>query len=168
MKRFEIDGETIEYEVSGSGEPVLFIHGAFVADTFLPLQFQQSLVGRYQLFNYHRRGYAGSSRSAAPGSISRQAADCAQLLKHVGVESAHVVGHSFGGVIAIQLALDAPEVVHTLALLEPGLMVGSSAQPYREALLAGAERWRNVDAPTVVDEFLEARWPGYRSPLERE
>ena len=41
---------------------------------------------------------------------------------------------AFGGCIALQLALDSPEVVHSVALLEPGLMVGASAQAYREAL----------------------------------
>ena len=40
---------------------------------------------------------------------------------------AHVVGHSFGGAVALQLALDAPDLVHSLALLEPALFVGASA-----------------------------------------
>jgi pimeloyl-ACP methyl ester carboxylesterase len=54
----------------------------------------------------------------------------------------HVVGHSFGGCIALQLALDSPHVVRSLALLEPALFVGASARSYRESLLRSAERYR--------------------------
>jgi pimeloyl-ACP methyl ester carboxylesterase len=146
---------------------VVFIHGAFIADTFRPLLVEPSLAGRYRLILYHRRGYAGSSRASGSISIAQQAADCRALLRHLGVERAHVVGHSYGGDVALQLALDTLDVVHSLALLEPALMVGASAQGYREALARGAERYREAGAEVVVNEFLQARWPGYRATLDR-
>ena len=167
MERARTDGAELEYEVSGTGEPVVFIHGAFIADTFRPLLAEPSLAGRYRLILYHRRGYAGSSRASGPVSVARQAADCRALLRHLGVERAHVVGHSYGGAVALQLALDTPGVVHSLALLEPALMVGASAQGYRESLARGVERYREAGAAVVVDEFLQARWPGYRAALDR-
>ena len=167
LNRASVDGADLEYEVSGTGEPVAFIHGAFIADTFRPLLTEPSLAGRYRLILYHRRGYAGSSRASGPVSVARQAADCRSLLHHLGVERAHVVGHSYGGDVALQLALDAPSVVHSLALLEPGLMVGASAQEYRESLARGVERYHEAGAEVVVDEFLKARWPGYRATLDR-
>jgi pimeloyl-ACP methyl ester carboxylesterase len=169
LERARTDGSELEYEVSGRGETAVFIHGAFIADTFRPLLAEPSLAGRYRLILYHRRGYAGSSRASEPVSIARQAADCRALLRHLGVERAHVVGHSYGGDVALQLALDAPGVVHSLALLEPGLMVGASAQGYRDALAQGVERYREAGAAVAVDEFLQARWPGpgYRVALDR-
>jgi len=167
LERASIDGAELEYEVSGTGEPVVFIHGAFIADMFRPLLAELSLEGRYRLILYHRRGYAGSSRPSGPLSIAQQAADCRALLHHLGVEHAHVVGHSYGGAVALQLALDAPGAAHSLALLEPGLMVGASAQGYRESLARGVERYREAGAAVVVDEFLQARWPGYRATLDR-
>jgi pimeloyl-ACP methyl ester carboxylesterase len=167
LERASLDGAELEYEVSGTGEPVVFIHGAFVADTFRPLLAEPSLAGHYRLILYHRRGYAGSSRTSGPSSIVQQAVDCLALLRHLGVDQAHVVGHSYGGDVALQLALDTPSVVHSLALLEPGLMVGASAQTYREALASGAERYREAGAAVVVDEFLQARWPGYHATLDR-
>jgi pimeloyl-ACP methyl ester carboxylesterase len=42
-------------------------------------------------------------------------------MQHLSIERAHFVGQSYGGIIILQVALDAPEVVHTLALLEPAL-----------------------------------------------
>ena len=167
MERASIDGAELAYEVVGTGEPVVFIHGAFIADTFRPLLAEPSLADRYRLILYHRPGYAGSSRNSGPVSVARQAADCRALLRHLGVARAHVVGHSYGGAIALQLALDTPDVVHSLALLEPALMVGASAEGYRRSLTQGAERYRDVGAAVVVDEFLQARWPGYRAVLDR-
>jgi pimeloyl-ACP methyl ester carboxylesterase len=165
--RASLDGTDLEYEVSGTGEPVVFIHGAFIADTFRPLLAEPSLAGRYRLILYHRRGYAGSSRASGPVSVALQAADCRALRRHLGVERAHIVGHSYGGDVALQLALDDSSVSHSLALLEPGLMVGAGAQDYRESLARGVERYHEAGAEVVVDEFLRARWPGYRAALER-
>ena len=75
MEKARTEGAELEYEVSGTGDPVIFIHGAFIADTFRPLLAEPSLAGRYQLIVYHRRGYAGSSRASEPVSGARQAAD---------------------------------------------------------------------------------------------
>src|SRR5918996_2043981 len=165
MDKAVVDGITLEHEVSGTGEPVVLIHGALIADTFRPLLAEPALAGRYRLIAYHRRGYAGSSRASGPISVARQAADCRALLRHLGVERAHVVGHSYGGIVALQLALDSPGVAHSLALLEPGLMVGASAQGYRESLARGVERYREAGAAVVVGEFLQARGPGDRATL---
>jgi pimeloyl-ACP methyl ester carboxylesterase len=168
VERASIDGITLEYEATGAGEPVVFIHGAFIADAFRPLVAEARLAGSYQRITYHRRGYAGSSRSAGPISVGRQAADCRALLSHLGVERAHVVGHSSGGAIALQLALDTPWVVHSLALLEPAVMVGSSAASYRESLVQSAQRYREAGAAAVMEQFFQARWPGYsRAALEQ-
>ena len=71
----------------------------------------------------------------APVSFADHASDAASLLDHLGVRRAHVAGHSFGGNIALQLALDHPEVVQTLALLEPWTF----AVPSAEAFLKQAE-----------------------------
>jgi pimeloyl-ACP methyl ester carboxylesterase len=166
LEKASLDGAELEYEVSGTREPVVFIHGAFIADAFRPLLSEPSLAGHHRLILYHRRGYAGSSRASGPLSVARQSADCRALLRHLGMERAHVAGHSYGGDVALQLALDTPSVVHSLALLEPGLMVGASAQDYRESLARGVERYREAGTAVVVDEFLQARWPGYRATLE--
>lgn len=167
LERMKTSEVVLEYIVSGMGEPVVLIHGALIADTFRPLLAEPSLTGRYRLILYHRRGYAGSSRASGPVTVPQQVADCLALLRHLGVERAHIVGHSYGGVIALQLALDAPDVVHSLALLEPALALGESAHGYRESLAQGVNRYRQVGSAAVVDEFLEARSPGYRAVLDR-
>jgi len=167
MERADVTSATLAYTITGAGEPVICIHGAFVADTFQPLLTEPSLAGRYQLITYHRRGYGNSSRTTRPTSIAQQASDCQALLAHLEVGRVHVIGHSFGGCVALQLALDTPAIVHSLALIEPGLMIGASRRPYREALVRGGQRSREVGTAVVVDEFLQARCPGYRARLDR-
>lgn len=68
---------------------------------------QQLLADRYRLVSYHRRGFAGSEsyKTDLPPTISRQASECQALMDYLQVRSAHLVGHSHGGVIALQLAL---------------------------------------------------------------
>src|SRR5215211_5677151 len=66
VQRVNINGAALEYEISGTGEPVLFIHGAFIADTFRLLLTEPALESRYQLILYHRRGYAGSDPLSGP------------------------------------------------------------------------------------------------------
>ena len=137
MDRAVVDGTTLEYEDSGVGEPVVCIHGAFIADSFRPLLSESSLADRYRLISYRRRGYVHSSPTGKTVSLAEEAGDCRRLLSHLGVGRAHVVGHSFGGAIALQLALDAPQLVHTLSLLEAALMVGESAPLF-------GRRWRTA------------------------
>jgi pimeloyl-ACP methyl ester carboxylesterase len=166
MQRAILDGITLEYETVGEGEPAVFIHGSLIADAFRPILGACDLARSNRLVTYHRRGYMGSSRPTRVVSIAEQAADCRALLRHLGIERAHVVGHSFGGVVALQLALDQPEMVATLALLEPALAVGASGPEYRQALSSSCQRFRDAGATVAVEEGLRARWPGFRAPLE--
>jgi pimeloyl-ACP methyl ester carboxylesterase len=161
-----IDGITLEYEAAGQGEPVVFIHGSFIADAFSPILDDPRLSGRFQLITYHRRGYAGSSAPSGVWSIADQAGDCRALLRSLGIQRAHVVGHSFGGVVALDLALSAPDLVATLALLEPALAVGASGPGYRQALTASCQRFREAGASVAMHETLRARWPEYDDHLE--
>ena len=107
--------------MTGSGEPVLLI-SPVIADGFLPLVAEPALADRHQLIRYHKRGWCGSTDTGAPVSVADHAADAAALLDRLGVSRAHIVGHSSGAAVALQLALDHPERVHTLALLELSLL----------------------------------------------
>jgi pimeloyl-ACP methyl ester carboxylesterase len=122
MKRVQLNGTDIEYEVRGSGAPVVFIHGSILSDGFVPVIEQTGIAENLQIVHYRRRGYAGSSRSVAGMTVQDWADDCIALLNHLGIASAHVAGHSFGATIALQMAIGAPGRVRKLALLEPPLL----------------------------------------------
>lgn len=128
MERAVVNGVELEYEVRGSGEPVLLIGGSHVANAFVPLLAEPALASQYQLMVYQRRGLAGSTHTPPPVSIADQSTDACGLLDHLGVRHAHVAGQSYGGVIGLQLALDRPEIVQSLALLEPALLTVPSGE----------------------------------------
>src|SRR5215510_8370832 len=108
MERVQLNGADIEFDVRGSGEPVVFIHGAILSDGFVPVIEQTGIAENFQIVDYRRRGYAGSSRALAGITMQAWAGDCIALLNHLGIASAHVAGHSFGAAIALQMAIDAP------------------------------------------------------------
>src|SRR5204863_8294161 len=103
MERAALDNVAIEYEVAGTGEPVLLIHGSVLADGGKPLMSAPALAHTFRLIRYHRRGYGGSTHPVAPISIAEQASDAARLMRFLGVDAVHVIGHSYGGVVALQL-----------------------------------------------------------------
>jgi len=169
METAEVNEIKLEFESRGTGEPVVLIHGSAVADSYLPLMGERSLSARYRLVRYRRRGYGGSSHSRPPVSIPDQANDCRALIRHLGIRNAHVVGHSYGGVIATRVALDAPDVVHSLSLLEPAFVGLLSAATAPGVDLARAiQNYRAGNKRDAIDDFL-ARVAGvrYRANLER-
>ncbi len=166
MERLEVDGTVMEYKVHGTGEPVLLIHLSVLADGLaVPLLAQQELASRYQLIHYYRRGYMGSSLGSLPLTPSLEAADAAALLRHLGVKTAHVVGHSFGGSIALQLAVDAPDLVHSLAVLEPAMPAAPDAQARMGALFGPVlQAYRSGDKRQAVQIFNDATFgPGWET-----
>lgn len=137
----------------GAGEPVVFIQTALTADELMPLASDPAL-GDYHKVLYHRRGYAGSSATAGPGSIRRDASDCAALLTKLGIDHAHVVGLSFSGAIGLQLAADVPERIRSLIVIEPPPVHTPSSEEFRAAnhqLIAT----RRAEGPEeALDELL--------------
>lgn len=168
MDRATLDGIELEYEVRGSGEPVALIHPGHYADWFMPLMAEPVLADRYRLLTYHRVGCAGSSPVHGAVSLAQQAAHCRALLRHLGIERAHVVGHSSSANIALQLALDAPDLVHSLGVLEPALVSVPSAHAGRGFVEAAIQLHRNGDNAGALDTFLRGVCgPGYREVLDR-
>jgi pimeloyl-ACP methyl ester carboxylesterase len=155
MERAKIDRIELEYEVKGSGEPVLLI-SPVVGTAFLPFMSAPALVDHYRLVRYHKRGWGGSTHTAPPVSIADHAADAAGLLEYLGITRAHVAGHSSGGPIALQLAFDRPELVGSLALFEPLLVRLPSAQPLFAKAAHAFEAYSGGDHERAVAGFLSA------------
>jgi pimeloyl-ACP methyl ester carboxylesterase len=155
MEHAKVNGVELAYEVVGSGEPMLFIHGAHLADALKPLVTEPALE-RFQRIRYHRRGLGGSSRpvETEPTSVAEQAEDAAGLLDHLGVGPAHVVGHSWGGAIALELAAQHPTTVASLVLLEPAFLTTPAGAAFGRALAPLVERYEAGDAEGAVHGFL--------------
>jgi 3-oxoadipate enol-lactonase len=124
---------TLSYLARGTGEPVLLVHAGVLADWFQPLLAEPALTGRYRLISYHRANYGQSSHVPGPLSVRDHARHARLLLLKLGIERAHVVGHSVGAAIALQLALDSPDVVHSLTVMDAAVSEqGNTSAPARE------------------------------------
>lgn len=152
MEIANVNGVELEYETTGSGEPVLLI-SPVVAGAFRPFMSAKPLE-RYLLIRYHKRGWCGSTHTASSVSIADHAADAAALLEELGVSRAHVAGHSSGGPIGLQLALDYPNRVHTLTMLEPSFLNLPSAQGLFAKAAPAMEAYGAGDHETAVESFL--------------
>lgn len=169
MQRATVDGGHVEFALHGSGDPMLFIHGAGIADAFLPLMNQPALAGIQQI-HYRRRGYGHSTAVGGPPEsfMARAAADAAQLLAHLGVGPAHVVGHSSGALVALDLACATPRAVRSLALLEPPLLGVPSTGPHMAALAPAVERYAAGDPAGGIDGLFSLVFgPGWRPVADR-
>jgi pimeloyl-ACP methyl ester carboxylesterase len=167
LNKVTIEGYQLECEVHGVGEPAVLIHGSVLADTYLPMLSEPSLSS-FKLVRYRRRGFGNSTPPASTISISDQANDCWALMSELNIARAHIVGHSYGGVIALQLALNHPEAVHSLALLEPAL-VGfvPKAAEFMGALAPVIETHRKGDCRGALEGFfLHVAGPDWRRSFD--
>ncbi|HEY4025266.1 MAG TPA: alpha/beta hydrolase [Candidatus Dormibacteraeota bacterium] len=140
----------LAYTVVGSGEPVLCIHGVNIADAILgPLSRCPNLLHEYQFISYHRAGYHESTLAKPELSVEEGAAHARELLDHLGIQKAHVLAYSFGGIVGFQFLLSYPEYAHTAVLLEAYL-------PREESGAIQA----NIDAYVTANElYTRARAP---------
>ena len=169
MNHATVNGVELEYEVRGAGEPVLLID-MLIADCFVPLLPEPALADAYQLIRYHKRGWVGSTHTPPPVSIADHAADAAALLEDLGVRRAHIAGHSTGASIGAQLALDHPEKVHTLTLLEPTLVSLPLGGAFLQAAAPVFEAYASGDHSGAFAMFVTAAsgldWEACRALLE--
>ena len=168
MDRVTLDGIELEYDTRGTGEPVVLVHAGVFTGFSLPLMEQPALIERHHVVHYHRVGCAGSSRVNGPVSVAQEAAHCVALMRQLGIDRAHIVGHSNSANLALQLALDAPEAVQSLVIIEPAFQhVPSAARRAKEFLIPALERYRAGDKGGAIDTFLRGTCgPDYRPVLD--
>lgn len=153
MERIEVPGGHVVGRAAGDGPPILFIHGSLTAaawDAFV----QQPALAPFRLITWHRRGYGGSSAAPDGFTMADQAADAAAVLAYAGVGAAHVVGHSFGGRVALRLFEDRPHLVASLALLESGGPPVAAPGPFVAVIEAAVAHHARGDDVAAMDGFL--------------
>jgi 3-oxoadipate enol-lactonase len=107
------------YELNGAGDPVVLIHGLGSSARDWEQQVP-ALADRYRVLTYDIRGHGRTSKPRGPYSVTQFAKDLVLLLEGIGHRPAHVVGISMGGMIAFQLAVDRPDLVRSLVIVNSG------------------------------------------------
>lgn len=116
MPAIKIGEVALYYQVHGQGQPLLLIHGLGSSGRDWELQipdFQE----RYQVIAFDLRGHGQSDKPPGPYRMEDFAGDAAGLLDALVSGPAHVVGISLGGMVAFQLALDFPDLVDRLVIV---------------------------------------------------
>jgi pimeloyl-ACP methyl ester carboxylesterase len=127
-----VNGVDLFYELTGSGDPLVLVHGSWVDHN--SWQFVvPDLARSFRVLTYDRRGHSLSERPLGQGSRREDEEDLAALMEALDLAPAYVVGNSFGGSIA----------------LGPGAW---------EQLPEEVRRRTMNNAPTFLDELQDARW----------
>jgi 3-oxoadipate enol-lactonase len=116
MPSVEVGGVELHYERRGSGEPLLLIQGMSGTHVSWGEPFRDLLEGEFDVVAFDNRGIGLSAPIDGRFTIAEMAADTAGLMEALGIESAHVVGISMGGMIAQELAHAHPERLRSLTL----------------------------------------------------
>jgi pimeloyl-ACP methyl ester carboxylesterase len=156
MPTARLNGIDVYFERRGEGPPVLFLNGS--GSTLAAMRVLLDVFAdRVDLLAHDQRGLGMTEIPSGPYSMAEYAADALALLDHVGWERARVVGVSFGGMVAQELAVTAPERVEKLALLctSPG---GDLASYPLHELAELDEPARAVRYLTLLDTRFTPEW----------
>ncbi|GAA0993482.1 alpha/beta hydrolase [Acrocarpospora macrocephala] len=183
--RTTVRGIDIEYEVFGTGRPLLLIMGLGMQMVAWDEEFIELLVAEgHQVARFDNRDIGlsthvdgpadlmaalGGDASAVPYTLEDMAADTAGLMDTLGWASAHVVGVSMGGMIAQTLAIAAPERVRSLTSImsTPATALAPATDAAMAALLGPPARNRDEAIQRALEVFQVIGSPGYPSEPDR-
>ena len=119
MPKIQVNNIELYYETAGEGEPVLLIHG--LGSSVRDWENQIGDMARsYRVIAYDVRGHGRSDKPPGPYSVKQFARDAADLLQALDARPAHICGLSMGGMIAFQMAVDFPDLVRSLVIVNSG------------------------------------------------
>jgi pimeloyl-ACP methyl ester carboxylesterase len=148
--RSTVSAKELDVVRLGSGPPLVLVHGSVVGAR-RTWRHQLALAEHYALTVPNRPGF-GASPPLARGDFEPEAALIAELLGH----GAHLVGHSYGAVIALYAAALRPESVRSLTISEPGCLKVAAGDPQVDAQIAHGELLFAHAAKMSPREFLLA------------
>lgn len=139
---------SLAVEDIGAGPPVVLVHGSWTDrhawDLVTP-----ALTDRYRVITYDRRGHSQSERPPGTPGLAAHAADLTALIDHLEAGPAHIVTNSFGGAVALEVAVSYPDRVASLCLHEPPAFAVVQDDPEMRTAL---ERARPLEQQ-IIDEI---------------
>jgi 3-oxoadipate enol-lactonase len=157
MPTAHLNGIDVYYERSGEGPRLLFCNGSF-STLATSAMLVDVFRGRFDTVAHDQRGLGRTEIPTGPYSMADYAADALALADHVGWDTFRLVGISFGGMVAQEIAVTAPERIERLALLctSPGGAGGSSYPMHELRELPADERART--AMQIMDTRFDDAW----------
>ena len=138
----------VYYEVHGTGEPIVFIHGGGV-DLHMWRPQVEALSKDFRVITYDLRG---QGQSDYQDNSLNDIEDLVALLNELGLNQVNLVGLSLGSIMAVDFVLAYPEKVKRMALLSPGLIgVQETDASYLEPIMALGQAFQNGETDKAID-----------------
>ncbi len=174
MPEIRVNGVSLYYEEHGAGEPIVGIHGSLSSAAFWSDPARE-LARHGRTIVYDRRGCSRSERPEPYATnVHQQADDVAELIDALAAAPAIVIGRSYGGAIALDLALRYPDRVRALVQLEGdgGLSLSEAAMrevaDLAEQVFTAAEVGMGTVSETVVRGVLgDGAWEEFPEPVKQ-
>ncbi len=164
MPRVQVNDIAMNYEIQGKGFPLLLLAGLGADHSVWDENMIHELADRFQTILMDNRGAGHTDCPKGPYSIKQLAADAAGLLDALGIPRAYVLGHSMGGFIAQQLAIDYPQKVTKLVLCSSNAGPNRAVSPAAEVTQGIMDRARGklTDEEIVNNRVNHAFSPLYQ------
>jgi pimeloyl-ACP methyl ester carboxylesterase len=149
----KVNGTSLFYETRGEGFPAVFVSGGGILDRRGWDNQFETFAKHYRVVRYDIRGIGNSERPQDSFSHSK---DLYALLTFLNITRAHVVGLSVGGAIALDFAIEHPEVVDCLILAAPGLSSDSKSETNLQGLKALTNLVKTKGLEKLIQLTLDA------------
>jgi len=146
----EVNGQRLYYEVHGEGEPLLCVAG-LTCDTLIWIPQMQAFPAAHRTVIFDNRDAGQSSMADGEYEIADMARDAIALTDHLELDTFHLLGVSMGGMIAQEIALQAPERVRTLTIAVSIAAGGAYARRTAEVWSA---RVAQISYEQHIDELM--------------
>jgi pimeloyl-ACP methyl ester carboxylesterase len=154
----EVNGINLYHEISGSGKPLILLHGGVGAsEMFGPVL--PALTESRQIIAVHLQGHGRTADIDRPLSFEMMADDIAELIEHLNLESTDLMGYSLGGGVALQTTIRHPDMVHKLVLVStPFKRKGFYPDALKGMDQMGPEAAKFMKESPLSELYPEADW----------
>ncbi len=152
-----INDVEVFYSAAGSGEPVLFLHG--LGGNGLDWKAQIPAFSKYRTIAMDIRGHGRSGKPEGPYSVAQFASDAIELIRRLDASPAHIIGLSMGGMIAFQIAVDSPDAVRSLTIVNSGPEMILRTDLERQAIEARYTMVREQGMPALARMIAAPLFP---------
>jgi pimeloyl-ACP methyl ester carboxylesterase len=111
-----VNGLKLYYEIQGTGQPVIVLHGGF-GNTEFYLPDVTALAKNYKVITVDMQGHGRTADIDRPLDREAMADDIAALIKHLNLGKTNIIGYSFGGWVSLRLAIQHPELLEKVVLI---------------------------------------------------